>query len=479
VSETAQVETAVVGAAEKGAAAYDTAAPAISVRSSPGGYLSAAFTLTFAALFMVRAEYDAWALSTLLAAWVLLPTLAFTDRVRLEGRTLSRTGLLALLHKIFRGRSLRLDVDEVERAETYAVRTLRRGGSVRYRYRSEVCGKGLSFAFASGGNYRRMVRQLFALVADEKLDARSRELRDYLEDPKSLRETVKLLRIASSSVLEGTLPDFRLRERRGRENWSEAVTAELSATERERAQLLRRVANQLRAAGRLREAGEAFRRALLVIPDDGWLLYEFARFLRSQASALADARLLARSRAGLRLAARHGREDASLLARIAESFFEFGDTSRASRLFRRALEVQPRVFRAEAGLAEIALRNGKLAHVIHHYQAATRVAPDEAARRFARREADYYSLLHDDDEYLAAELRRINWLQTSQTVRRWSARLTLASILLAVVGLYPSIVGDTLSSVGWSLAASSLAAWVGVSALGKLLSQRRRPAMVE
>jgi tetratricopeptide (TPR) repeat protein len=322
-----------------------------------------------------------------------------------------------------------------------------------------------------------MVRCLFALISDEKLDARSRELRDYLEDPRNLRETVKLLSIASSSVLEGALSEVRLREKvKDRARLIE--NDELSSTERERGFLLRRAANQLRAAGRLREAAESFRRALLVTSEDGWLLYEFARLLRSQASALADARLLARSRAALRLAARHAREDAQLLARIGESFFEFGDMNRSARLFQRALDLQPRSFRAETGLAEIALRNGKLAHVIHHYQAATRIAPDGATARFARREADYYALLNDDDDYLAAELRRINWLQTLQSVRRLSSRIMLASILVAVAAAYAGGFGEELSAVGWSVAASSLAAWVGVHFLARFFSERRRPTEV-
>jgi Tfp pilus assembly protein PilF len=479
VTKTAQIEPAVAGAGAKTIAPGAEHAPLITVRSSPGGYFVAALALTLLALLLIRAEYDEAAVIALISAWVLTPVAAFTDRIRVEGRILSRTGLVALTHKIFRGRVLKLDVDEVEQVETYAVRTLRRGGSVRYRYRSEVVGRGLSFAFASGGNYRHMVRCLFALVHDEKLDARSRELRDYLTDPRHLRETVKLLRIAPASVLEGATANFRLREKKSRDAANSSETATLSSSEKERGQLLRAVANQLRAAGRLREASEGFRRALLVTPQNAWLLFEFARFLRSQASALSDARILSRSRAALRLAARHASEDAQLLSRIAESFFEFGDVGRASLLFRRALEVQPRSYRAETGLAEIALRSGKLAHVIHHYQAATRIAPDEAAARFARREADYYALLNDDDEYLAAELKRINWLQTLQTVRRWSARIMLTSILLAMGGAYVGGPGDELSAIGWSVTASSLAAWVCAHSLGKLLSHRRRPQMPE
>lgn len=470
MSKIAQIEPAVASAAGKAVAPRAEDAPLITVRSSPGGYLAAALTLSFVALLLVRAESDEAAVITMFLAWVVMPLLAFTDRIRIEGRVISRTGVLAFFHKILKGRALRLNVDEVERVETYAVRTLRRAGSVRYRYRSEVNGKGMSFAFASGGNYRSMVRHLFALIADDKLDARSRELRDYLDYPKSLRETVKLLRIAPSSVLENALPDFRRRlKKKAVEHLSE--TGGLSVSEQERGRLLRLAANQLRAVGRLREAEEGFRRALLVTPQDGWLLYEFARFLRSQASALADAHLLQRSRAALRLAATRSKEDAQLLARIGESFLELGDMARAARLFSRALDLQPRSFRAEVGLADISLRNGKLAHVIHHYQAAARLAPDEAAARFARREADYYALLNEDDEYLAAELRRINWLQTGQMARRLSARIMLAGILLAIAGAY---FGETVSATGWSLAASSLAAWLGAHLLGRLLSARRQ-----
>lgn len=482
MSKTPQVAPVGAGApANSLAPGSELRAPLITVRTSPGGYLIIALSLSLVALLLVRAEYDEAAVIALISAWVLIPLVAFTDRIRIEGRTLSRTGPVAFTHKIFKGRALRLDVDDVEQVETYAVRTLRRGGSVRYRYRSEVVGRGLSFAFASGGNYRRMVQCLFSLVQDEKLDARSRELRDYLAEPRALREMVKLLRIAPSSVLEGALSDFRLqRERRAPEG--EAHSGEggaLSASEKERGHLLRVAANQLRAAGRLREASEAFRRALLVTPQDGWLLYEFARFLRSQASALADARLLSRSRAGLRLAARHSAEDAGLLSRIGESFFEFGDIGKAARLFRQSLELQPRSYRAEVGLAEIALRNGKLAHVIHHYQAAARIAPDESAARFARREADYYALLNDDDEYLSAELNRINWLQTLQLVRRWSMRIMLTSLLLAIGAAFLQDVGSDLSNMAWALTASSLAAWIGAHLLYKLLSRRRRPNALE
>ena len=447
-----------------------------SVRVSPGGYLAAASALTFAALLLLRAELDAHALLAIACAWLVTPLLALTDRISFDGHNLKRRGIVPFVQQLIMRRSLCLQIDDIERIETSAVRTLRRGGRVRYRYRSEVAGKGLSLVFASGGkSYRRMVRVLFPLLADEKLDTRSSELRDYLAAPQTLSITLNYLRLASADVLDQATEDFQSGVRKYVKH-QRAFTEMRRSTDFERGRLLRRAANELRAAGRLRESGEAFRRALLVTPKDGWLVYEFARFLRSQASAISDARLLARARAGLRLAARRGGEDAQLLTRIGESFFEFGDTDPATRLFRRALELNPRSFRAEIGLAELALRNGKLAHVIHHYDAAARVAPDDSLGRFARRESDYYKWLNDDDDYLTTELRRISWLQHLHQARRIAARVTFTGI---IVGLIGPTVDTSIEALGWSLASSSVIAWIGTAIVNRFLAHRSKAPATE
>lgn len=442
------------------------------MRVSPGHYLAVSCILTFAAALLLRAQYDIAALAAIALAWIITPLLAFTDRISFDGRVLSRRGLVPLLNKLVKGRTSRLGIEEIERVETSAVRTLRRNGRVRYRYRSEVTGRGNSFCFSSGGNsYRRMVRTLFPLLGYDKVDARSSELRDYLTDSQTLRLNLELLRIAPPIVLEGAISDLEHGAKKEvRHQRVEGVTP--SAIDVERGRLLRLAANELRASGRLRESAEAFRRALIVIPHDGWLIYEFARFLRSQAGASRDARLLQRSRACLRLAVRRAGDDAPLLSRIGESFFEYGELQPATRAFRRALELNPRAFRAEIGLAEVALRNGKLAHVIHQYDAAARIAPDEALARHARREAEYYERLNDDDDYLAAELRRIGWLQNLHRARRLAARMTLASVLLALAG--PSF-DDSIESIGWSLASSSLIAWLGVAIVSHYFASRRKP----
>jgi tetratricopeptide (TPR) repeat protein len=478
MSETArlQVSGAVAEAANARALPPARRTRLASVRVSPGGYLAVASALTFIALLLLRAELDLEAMLTIACAWLVTPLLAFTDRISFDGHRLTRRGLVPFIQQLFKRRFLVLPVDEVERVETNAVRTLRRGGRVRYRYRSEVTGRGISFVFASGGeSYRRMVRVLFPLLPDEKLDARSSELRDYLASPQTLKITLNYLRLASVSVLDNAAEDFQQTARRNVRS-QRAIKELRRATDFERGRLLRRAANELRAAGRLREAAEAFRRALLVTPRDGWLVYEFARFLRSQASALTDARLLTRARAALRLAARRGADNAQLLTRIGESYFELGDVELAARHFRRALELNPQAFRAEMSLAELALRNGKLAHVIHHYDAAARIAVDDSLARFARRESDYYMRLNDDDDYLATELRRINWLQHLHQARRLASRITFTGILVALIG---PVIDPAIESLGWALATSAVIAWVAVACLGRFLTQRSKVAATE
>ena len=134
--------------------------------------------------------------------------------------------------------------------------------------------------------------------------------------------------------------------------------------------------------------------------------------------------MLSRACAALRLATQRGANDAQLLERIGESFLEYLDPDRAAKSFRRALEIDAHSFRAQLGLAEVALNDGKLAHVIHHYNDASRIAPDKADARLARREADYYARLNDDEAYLATELRRMNWLEHANRAQSLAARVS-------------------------------------------------------
>jgi tetratricopeptide (TPR) repeat protein len=447
-----------------------------SVRMSPGAYLVVSSVLTFLAALLLHSEQDGSALVALIVAWGVLPALALTDNIAFDGQSLVRRGVVPFIFQRISGQRQQLSVAEFERVDTNAVRTLRRGGRVRYRYRSQIIGRGTVFVIASGGRrYREMVQRLFPLIDDEKIDLRTRELRDYLCDPKSLSRELKTLQLAPSDVLDNATAEFKLGGKKEHAE-GQSETAEISVTDVERAILLRELGNKLRIAGRLREAGEAFRRALNVLPRDSRLIYDFARLLRSQASARGDARLLSRSRAALRLSAMRADEDASLLSLIGEGFLECNEATRAERSFQRAIGLEPRSFRARIGLADVALRNGKLAHVIHQYRDAAHAASEKALIRYARREADYYVRLNDDEDYLSAELSRINWLQTLTHVRSLAARLTNVSVLVALIGYYAD---PTIASLGWALASSSLVAWLTSLLAARLLSQRRKPRPVD
>jgi len=446
-----------------------------SVRVSPGSYLAAASVLTFSSALLLRSERDLLALAVVAVAWLLIPILAVTDRLEFDGQFLVRRGPGPFLLRLIAGHQKELSVPEFEKVDTQAVRTLRRGGRVRYRYRTLIVGKNAEFAFASGGRgYREMVRQLFPLIHQDKLDLRTIELRDYLCEPKPLNREADSLQLASADVLEGATLEFKLGGNKQKPPDEMYSPTAVSCADHERALQLGQVANKLRIAGRLNEAREAFRRALIVVPKDGRLIFEFARLLRSQASSLSDHKLLSRARAALRLSARRAENEPALLALVGESFLEWGETSRAQSSFQRAIELQPDNFRARMGLANLALRDGKLAHVIHQYRDAARAASDKALTRHVGKEADYYARLNEDDDYLSSELRRINWLQHSLKMRRLAARVTNASVLVALLVPY---IDPTVAGICWSLASSSLIAWISSLFAIKLLAKRRKPGL--
>jgi tetratricopeptide (TPR) repeat protein len=232
--------------------------------------------------------------------------------------------------------------------------------------------------------------------------------------------------------------------------------------------LLRRAANALRLAGRLSQASSYFRIAYEREPRNPKLLYEMSRFFHSSAQS-EDTRLLQRSDACLRLASRLAVEEPDLLERIGEVFFERLDYKRASDCFRRALAFDPARFRANVGLAEIALRDGKLAHAAHFYSAAAG-SRDASLARMARREADYYERLVSDDDFLEAELRRIR----AANHLRWSRRLATmtffgAWLLAALMGR----ISPNLESYGWALMAMCGIFWLASTIILRHLTRRK------
>src|SRR6476619_6685401 len=114
--------------------------PTIGIRVSPGGYFAFAALLTFGAMILLRTHRDLAALTLITLTWVLTPILVATERLYFNGETLVRSGLLPLFSRVIRGRRTELSIADVESVEVATVRTLRRGGSVRYRYSVEITG---------------------------------------------------------------------------------------------------------------------------------------------------------------------------------------------------------------------------------------------------------------------------------------------------------------------------------------------------
>src|SRR6476659_6181754 len=216
------------------------------VRVSPGSYLALASVLTFVSALLLRAEYNAVALGLVMLAWIVIPLLAFSDRVVFDGLTIRRRGPgFVILHAVF-GYLRQLAVVDIETIETTAVRTLRRRGSVRYRYRTQISGKGKEFVISSGGqSYRKFIRELFPLVHEDKLDNRSRDLRDYLADPDAVDRKAQLSQLASEDLLDSTKDDYIVGGKQHRHDSSHTA----SVGDIERAHLLRRLGNELRVAG--------------------------------------------------------------------------------------------------------------------------------------------------------------------------------------------------------------------------------------
>jgi len=71
--------------------------PLARIRVSPGAYLAAASVLTFSSALLLRSENNIWALVALASAWLIVPALAFADRIAFDGQLLCRRGPVPLI----------------------------------------------------------------------------------------------------------------------------------------------------------------------------------------------------------------------------------------------------------------------------------------------------------------------------------------------------------------------------------------------
>ncbi len=467
MSDFANTKTAKISTHEISADETDSN-KSVSIRVSPNSYFLALFLATFFSAFLVYLEYDLSAIFVFGATWLVVPFLFLNDRILFDGKRLSRTGILPTFWASINNSRTRLKITDIEQVETEALRALKRGGNVFYRYRTTLRGKDLQFAFASGGeDYRRMIRELFANLSDNIMDNRSIELRDYLREPKETLMKAEFAHIPSVEVLEGYFNEFKTTDKKAE---THVKQREFDAEAIEKADYLHRLANELRLSGYLLQSLEAFRRALLINPKNARLLFDFARCLNSFAGSEKSEKLQRKSLAVLRLAERSAKSDGELLARLGESYFQFGDFERAKSVFQKSIERVEESFRSVRGLAEIALREGKIAHVIHNYSTANRLAETPALRRWTQNEADYFSHLNDDDDYMDMEVSRVNLLESLDNYRKIAFRAAFFGLPVILFGV---ITEDFLiANFGWAISLIAFLVWIIMMVVQKTLSAR-------
>lgn len=438
----------------------------VSIRVSSHSYFTALLLGTFFSAFLFYLEMDLAGVILFGLSWITIPFFALNDHISFDGKGLVRTGVVPRVWAWLNSSRRRLKLTDIEQVETQSIRSIRRGGKVFYRYRTIVRGKGLSVTLTSGGDeYRRLVKCILPRLPDNVLDNRSVELRDHLADPRVTLKKAEVSRIPAADVLEST---FRTASAR-RPGVIHRQTLE-GVSEVDRVDDLRSLANELRVSGYLPQALEAFRRALVLRPADAWLLFDFARCLYSFAGLERDNKLERRALAAFRLSERRAADDGELLVRLGEWYFQIGEWSRAGNVFQNSLERIGENFRTARGLAEIALREGKIAHVIHHFSTANRLAETSSLRRWSRGEAEYFSHLNSDEEYMEMEISRVNLLDTVESSKKTSLRVAFFAFPLIIVGI---IFEDNLvANLGWAVSCVGLLIWTGLIMSTRLLAQR-------
>jgi len=440
----------------------------VSIRVSPNGYSTALFLATFFSAFLVYLEYDRAAASLFAGSWLFLPLALWSDRIIFDGNRLTRRGFLPRFWNWLNNSRSRLKITDIEQVETTALRALKRGGNVFYRYRTSVQGKGLRFAFASGGeDYRRMIHNLFSALPENALDNRSIELRDYLKEPKETLMKAQFAKIPPVDVLESSVNEFQTNDKLAR---TKSKSGQPGTEEIEKADYLHRLANELRLSGYLLQALETFRRALVLNPKNAWLLFDFARCLYSYSGAEHNDKMEKKALAALRLAEKRAGRDGNLLARLGESYFQYGDWRRAQKAFRKSVEETEENFRSERGLAEISLREGKIAHVIHHFSTANRLAETPALRRWTRNESEYFSRLNSDDDYMELEISRVGMLETLENSKKTALKIAFVGFPAIIFGV--TVFDDLIANIGWAISSVALLIWVGLIVSQSMLSTR-------
>lgn len=315
-----------------------------------------------------------------------------------------------------------------------------------------------------------MAQAIFSSLPKNMLDNHSLEILDYSAAPNKTLLKADLAQIPPVEILEKSLDEFLNLKKRPRQKYEVKLTGE---AEKNEAEDLRRLANELRLSGYFLQSFEAFRRALLLTPKNARLLYDFARCLHSSADFWQNRKLARKAFAVLRLAEKGERNDDEILARLGETYFEYGDWRRAEAMFHKSIETASDNFRALRGLAEIALRRGKIAHVIHHFSNAHRIAETPALKRWTKNEGKYFAKLNADEEYMELEINRVKMLDGLEQAQRTCLTIIFCGCPLIIFGV--AVEDNLIANIGWAISLIALFIWILMIAARHLLAARMPP----
>ncbi|QYO63407.1 hypothetical protein [Leptolyngbya sp. 7M] len=125
----------------------------------------------------------------------------------------------------------------------------------------------------------------------------------------------------------------------------------------------------------------------------------------------------------------------------------------------------------------MALREGKIAHVIHNFREAARYADSPSVRRWTEREVEYFSRLNNDEEYMELEVSRVNLVDRLAAARSTALRLTAIGFPVIIGGL---VLNEILvANIGWAISGVAVISWGILSILIRMLSSRIPVELVE
>ena len=139
-------------------------------------------------------------------------------------------------------------------------------------------------------------------------------------------------------------------------------------------------------------------------------------------------------------------------------------------MFHKSIETAGDNFRAVRGLAEIALLQGKIAHVIHHFSNAHRLTNTPALKRWTKSESEYFSKLSTDENYMEMEISRVKMLESLERSQKTCLMITLFGFPPIIFGVM--LDENLIANLGWAISCMALLIWVSMIVSRNLLAMR-------